>query len=168
MMRLWIGRGLIGVCLLAAGQVATGQVATKAGNKETVAMKHVSGAFDVKMTPQAADEGGGGVGRMLLDKTFHGALEASSKGQMLAAMTAVKGSAAYVAIEIVTGSLDGRAGTFALVHTGVMNKGVPSLTVTVVPDSGTGELVGLSGQMAIDVVGGKHAYGFDYSLPGAN
>ncbi|HEX9392669.1 MAG TPA: DUF3224 domain-containing protein [Usitatibacteraceae bacterium] len=125
-----------------------------------------SGTFDVKLSPQAADAKTEGAvpGRMLIDKQFHGALEAASKGQMLAAMSEVKGSAGYVAIEQVSGTLDGKRGSFILQHTGTMNRGVPSLSVTVVPDSGTGELRGLSGSMTINIVDGKHFYDFDYIL----
>jgi hypothetical protein len=126
-------------------------------------MTHVTGPFEVKMTPQA-DEGSP-LGRMLLDKQYHGALEAASIGQMLAGMTAVAGSAGYVAMEQVTGALDGRTGTFVLQHTGVMNRGVPSLTITVIPDSGTGELEGLSGTMNIVMADGKHSYEMHYELP---
>jgi Protein of unknown function (DUF3224) len=123
------------------------------------------GAFDVKMVPQSADPAGGeSIARMLLDKRFHGALDAVSRGQMLAMRTAVEGSAGYVAMEVVTGKLDGRQGSFVLQHSGTMNRGAPTLTLTVVPDSGTGELAGLSGSMAIDIAGGKHSYRFDYSL----
>ncbi len=129
-------------------------------------MKHVTGAFEVKLAPQAAEESGGGAGvaRMLIDKTFHGELDATSKGQMLAAGSAA-GSGGYVAMEIVTGALGGKKGTFALQHSGTMNRGVPTLVLTVVPDSGTGELVGLVGKMDIVMEGGKHSYVFDYSLP---
>ena len=132
-------------------------------------MTRASGMFDVKLTPQGADgEGVEGVpGRMLIDKQFHGDLEATSKGQMLAAMTEVKGSAGYVAIEKVTGKLNGRSGSFILQHSGIMTRGTPQLTVTVVPDSGTGELAGLSGKMEIKIEGGKHEYEFEYSIAGA-
>jgi hypothetical protein len=124
-----------------------------------------SGAFDVKLIPQSpADPDDAPVGRMLLDKKFHGALDATSKGEMLAAMTDVKGSAGYVAIERVSGTLDGRRGTFVLQHSGTMNRGAASLSVTVVPDSGTGELTGLTGKMSIDTSGGKHEYDFEYEL----
>ena len=121
----------------------------------------------MKVTPQPADEkvGDPSVGRMALDKQFHGDLEATSKGQMLATMTDVKGSAGYVAMERVSGTLHGRKGTFALQHTGTMTRGTPSLTITVVPDSGTGELVGLTGTMGIRIVEGKHSYDFSYTLP---
>lgn len=127
------------------------------------------GPFDVKMVPQSADPAGGeSIARMLLDKRFHGALDATSKGQMLAMRTAVEGSAGYVAMEVVTGKLDGRQGSFVLQHSGTMNRGAPTLILTVVPDSGTGELAGLSGNMAIDIAAGKHSYRFDYSLAKAN
>ncbi|HEX5718329.1 MAG TPA: DUF3224 domain-containing protein [Thermoanaerobaculia bacterium] len=123
-----------------------------------------TGTFEVKVIPQAADNGFEAVGRMLLDKQFQGDLEAVSKGQMLAAMTAVQGSAGYVAIEQVSGKLKGRTGTFVLQHDGIMNRGKPQLSVTVVPDSGTGELEGLSGKMDIIIEGGKHSYVFEYTL----
>jgi hypothetical protein len=106
------------------------------------------------------------VGRFSLDKKYHGALEATGVGEMLTAMTATKGSAGYVAIEKVTGSLGGRQGSFHLQHTGVMQRGAPTLTISVVPDSGTEELAGLTGAMRIEVgADGKHTYVFDYSLP---
>jgi hypothetical protein len=129
-------------------------------------MTRASGPFDVKMTPQPPDENAGDapIGRMSLDKQFHGDLEATSKGQMLAAGTEVKGSAGYVAMERVTGTLHGQSGTFVLQHTGTMNRGTPSLTITVVPDSGTGALAGLAGTMTIDIADGKHSYGFEYTL----
>jgi len=131
--------------------------------------KHASGTFDVKVTPQAPDEkvGDPTVGRMALDKQFHGDLEATSKGQMLVTGTEVEGSAGYVAMERVIGTLHGRKGTFALQHTGTMNRGAPQLSVTVVPDSGTGELVGLAGKMTINIVDKKHLWEFEYTLANA-
>lgn len=130
-------------------------------------MNHASGSFEVKMSPQAQEDGVGdpSIGRMALDKQFNGGLEATSRGQMLAAMTDVEGSAGYVAIERVTGTLDGRGGTFALQHSGTMTRGVPQVTITVVPDSGTGELLGIAGRMTIDIADGKHSYDFEYTLP---
>ena len=101
---------------------------------------------------------------MSLDKQFHGDLDATSKGEMLAANTEVKGSAGYVAMERVTGKLHGRSGTFVLQHNGTMNRGSPQLSVTVVPDSGTDQLKGLVGKMAIKIEGGKHFYDFEYTL----
>lgn len=124
-----------------------------------------AGDFEVKVLPQASEEGTA-IARMLLDKQFHGDLEATSKGQMLAAGTAVQGSAGYVAIEQVSGTLKGRTGTFVLQHSGTMNRGEPQLSVTVVPDSGTGELAGLAGRMDIIIEGGKHSYVFEYRLAG--
>lgn len=139
------------------------QIALAQGGKT---MKHVTGSFDVKMVPQGADAAGGSpaVGRMLLDKAFHGPLEGISKGQMLSAGDYAKGSAGYVAMEAVTGTLEGKSGTFALQHSGTMDQGAFSLTVTVVPGSGTGELTGLSGTMKIVIEGGKHSYVLDYTL----
>ena len=122
-----------------------------------------TGTFDVKLTPQPA--GDDALGRMTIDKQFHGDLEAVSKGQMLAAMTDVKGSAGYVAIERVTGTLNGRMGSFVLQHSGTMTRGAPALTVTVVPDSGTEQLAGLEGAMQIIVEPGNHSYEFEYTLP---
>ena len=125
-----------------------------------------SGTFEVKLNPQVQDDqvGDPTVGRMSINKQFHGDLEATSKGQMLAAGTDVKGSAGYVAIERVIGTLRGQSGTFALQHTGTMNRSVPTLSVTVVPDSGTSQLAGLTGTMTIDIVEGKHFYKFEYTL----
>ena len=125
-----------------------------------------TGTFEVKIIPQAAEENVGDplVGRMSLDKEFHGELQAVSKGQMLAVRTGIEGSAGYVAIERVVGSLGGRKGSFALQHSGTMRRGAPSLLVTVIPDSGTDELVGLDGKMAIIIADGVHRYEFEYSI----
>jgi hypothetical protein len=127
---------------------------------------HATGTFEVKLTPQASSESNQdpSLGRMTIDKQLHGAIEGTSKGQMLTAGTAVKGSAGYVAIEQVSGTLDGHKGTFILQHSATMTRGVPQLSITVVPDSGTGELVGLSGKMNIIIAEGKHSYEFDYVL----
>lgn len=127
--------------------------------------KLAKGTFAVMMNPQVdANVGDPTIGRMELDKQFRGSLEATSKGQMLASMTDVAGSAGYVAIERVKGTLDGNSGTFALQHTGIMTRGEGQLSVTVVPDSGTDQLVGLSGKMTINVVDTEHFYEFEYSL----
>lgn len=124
-----------------------------------------TGTFEVKMKPQTDENvGDPTIGRMSLDKQFHGDLEAASKGQMLAVQGEVKGSAGYVAIERVIGTLSGRTGTFALQHTGTMNRGVPEQSVAVVPDSGTEELAGLSGKMTIRIADGKHFYELEYKL----
>lgn len=130
-------------------------------------MARASGTFDVTLTPLATDAGDDAPGRMSLDKRFHGDLEGTSKGEMLTAGTEVEGSAGYVAIERVTGTLHGRSGTFVLQHSGTLTRGAPQLSITVVPDSGTGELVGLAGTMAIEIAGGKHSYDFEYTLAGA-
>jgi hypothetical protein len=127
--------------------------------------KHASGTFEVKLNPQADDNvGDPTVGRMSIEKQFRGDLEASSRGQMLTVMTDVQGSAGYVAMERVDGTLDGRSGTFALQHSGTMTRGAAQLTITVVPDSGTGELAGLSGQMSINIAAGQHSYDFEYTI----
>ncbi len=132
--------------------------------KERMSQK-ASGTFEVKLSPQQDESAKEtNLGRMLIDKQFHGDLAASSKGQMLAAMTEVKGSAGYVAIERVTGTLHGRKGSFVLQHNGIMDRSAPQLSVVVVPDSGTEELVGLTGKMAINIADGKHSYEFDYSI----
>jgi hypothetical protein len=130
-------------------------------------MQRAAGTFDVNLAPQPlADTAADAMlARLSLDKQFHGGLEGTSRGEMLSAGTAVKGSAGYVAIERVTGTLNGRKGSFVLQHSGTMNRGVPHLSVTVVPDSGTDGLAGLTGTMTIDITGGKHAYVFEYSLP---
>ena len=122
------------------------------------------GTFEVKMTPQEQPEDMP-IGRMMIDKQFQGDLEGTSKGQMLmAGSSSVKNSAGYVAIEKVTGTLNGRSGSFYLQHTGVMTRGVGELTITVIPDSGTDQLVGLSGRMDIIIAEGKHSYEFEYTL----
>lgn len=129
-------------------------------------MNHASGTFDVHLTPEANDSAPAGVslGRLAIDKQFHGDLEAASKGAMLSARTPVADSAGYVAIERVTGTLGGRRGSFVLQHNGTMKRGMSSLTVHVVPDSGTDELAGIAGEMTINIAGGDHFYEFDYAL----
>lgn len=131
-------------------------------------MNHrATGTFEVKIAPLDAYNKNEGslAGRMSIDKQFRGDLDATSKGEMLTAGTATKGSAGYVAIEKVTGTLKGKTGSFALMHTGTMQAGAFQLTVSVVPDSGTGQLVGLAGKMAIIIAEGKHSYEFEYTLP---
>jgi hypothetical protein len=126
---------------------------------------HAIGTFEVKVTPQTGEDGvDGSIARMLLDKQIHGDLEATSKGQMLA-MGIVKGSGGYVAMEKITGTLKGCSGSFVLQHSGTMRGGVPQLSVTVVPDTGTGELAGLAGTFTITIDSGKYSYDFEYSLP---
>ena len=129
---------------------------------------HATGPFEVRLEPQtptAASERAG-LSRMTLDKRFHGDLEAASTGEMLAFRDAGGQSGGYVALETVRGTLGGREGSFVLQHSSTMSRGVPAASVTVVPESGTGQLAGLSGRMAIDLgAGGAHAYRFDYTLP---
>jgi hypothetical protein len=125
------------------------------------------GEFAVKLQPltfEGADPDAG-LGRMSIDKTISGDLTATTKGQMLSAMSSVKGSAGYVALERVTGTLAGRTGSFVLQHNAFMNRGVPSLSIVVVPDSGTAGLAGIQGDFKIEITGGKHWYEFVYSLP---
>jgi hypothetical protein len=130
------------------------------------AMIHATGTFDVRITPQTDDKGGDpALSRMTIDKQFHGDLEGTSKGQMLAAGDA-KTSGVYVAIEKFSGTLKGRSGTFILHHTGLMTRSVPQLSIAVAPDSGTGELTGLTGTFTIKIAAdGKHSYEFEYTLP---
>lgn len=127
----------------------------------------LEGPFHVRMTPEALAHADAPalLGRFRLDKRYEGGLDAFGAGEMLAARTTVEGSAGYVAIERVTGTLDGRRGSFVLQHSGVMERGMKRLFLEVVPDSGTGELVGLSGRMGIDIAGGEHFYRFEFSLP---
>ena len=125
-----------------------------------------AGPFEVKLTPQPPGEDAV-LSRLTLDKKFHGDLEATGKGQMLAFSASVKDSAGYVAMEQVAGTLQGRQGTFVLQHSGTMTRGNGQLAIIVVPDSGTDELVGLSGTMRIDIAGGKHSYVFEYTIAGA-
>jgi hypothetical protein len=126
------------------------------------------GTFAVNITPQPPEDKSEGLtlGRMLIEKKFQGDLAAVSNGQMLTGMTEVKGSGAYVAIERVTGALNGRNGSFILHHQGIMERGAPRLNVTVVPDSGTRELAGIAGTMTILIADGKHSYEFAYTFPG--
>ena len=123
---------------------------------------HANGTFEVKLTSQVSNDSP--LGRMSIDKQFSGDLEATSKGEMLSAGTSVKGSAGYVAMEKVSGTMHGRRGTFMLQHNGIMARGEPQLSVIVVPDSGTDELVGLTGNMAIKIEDKKHYYDFEYTL----
>lgn len=123
-----------------------------------------NGTFEVKTIPQAGDTPDAVPARLLLDKQFHGDIEGTSKGQMLAAGTAVKGSAGYVAIEQITGTLHGKSGSFILQHIGTMTRGVPEMNIHVVPDSGTGELTGINGKFTILIADGKHSYEFDYEI----
>jgi hypothetical protein len=128
---------------------------------------HASGTFEVKLSPQslADPKADPALGRTSIDKVFSGDLQGTSKGEMLTAGNPAKGSAGYVAIERVTATLHGRSGTFVLQHSATMNRGAPELAVRVVPDSGTGDLAGISGELDIQIVDGKHLYTFDYDVP---
>ena len=156
---LWVALGVGATTIAGRGSTP---------NQKGVSMtKHASGTFDVKIGPQK-DEGIGDptIGRMSIDKQYHGDLEGTGLGQMLAGMAAeVKDSGAYVAIERVRGTLQGRKGSFAVWHRGVMTRGAQDLAVTVIPDSGTDELTGITGTMTIEIKDGKHFYGLDYTIP---
>jgi hypothetical protein len=154
--RAWVGLICLGVGFLAYAQNPKGASMTK----------HASGTFEVQLIPQGNEDktDGTSLTRMSIDKKFSGDLQGASKGEMLSAMTGTKGSAGYVAIERVLGTLQGRTGTFVLQHTGTMTRGAPQLSVTVVPDSGTGQLVGLAGTLTIKIEGGKHFYDFEYTI----
>lgn len=145
--------------------------AESAMSKRNTTMTHrATGRFDVSLAPQSDDErvAGAGIGRMTIAKQFHGDLEATSSGQMLGVRTAVQGSAGYVAMERVVGTLGGRRGSFVLQHSSTMKRGTPHQSITVVPDSGTDELTGLVGTMTIDMVDGEHRYNFDHDVVGGS
>lgn len=127
-------------------------------------MTTASGTFEVKLNPQDDKQEDSTISRLSIDKEFQGDLVGVSKGQMLAAGTGVQGSAGYVAIEKVSGTLNGRAGTFVLQHSGTMTRGTPELTVSVVPDSGTDQLKGLAGKMTIKIENGMHFYELQYTI----
>lgn len=132
---------------------------------------HARGSFDVKVTPTpAADSGGGPISHLVLAKQFHGGLDGSSKGQMLGAQAGVaEGSGAYVALELVTGTLNGKQGSFLLMHRGTMSRGANyKMDVTVVPESGTGDLAGMTGTMTIIIEGKTHNYDLEYRLDGGS
>jgi autotransporter translocation and assembly factor TamB len=169
--RIAIGVGA-GLCTAVCFALAVFAHASSEGNnpiqKEAIMANHASGPFDVKITPQKPDNKdaeAANLARMSIDKQFHGDLEGTSKGEMLATSPDAKGSGVYVALERVTGSLKGRSGSFVLHHTGIMTRGVPHLIIEVVPDSGTGQLIGLTGKMMINIAkDGKHSYDFEYTL----
>ena len=126
---------------------------------------HASGTFEVKLTPQGQNEvEKTTLGRMTIDKQYHGDIEGTGRGEMLTALPPVKDSAGYVAIERISGTLNGRKGSFVLQHSGMMNRGEQQLSINVVPDSGTDELIGLTGKLTIKIEGVKHYYEFEYTL----
>jgi hypothetical protein len=157
----------VSICLAVSISVLAQSPTSQSIEKRPVMAQHAEGTFDVKTTPLPTDDATGStrIGRFGLDKQFHGDLEASSKGEMLGAGNPASGTAGYVAIEDVTGTLSGRSGSFALQHSGTMHQGKFNLAVEVVPGSGTGELAGISGTMSITIADGKHSYKFDYTLP---
>jgi hypothetical protein len=168
--RFLIGIGaLLGLCLFLGCAKLTPSTSSSSVIQEASMTARASGTFEVKLAPQAPEDANDpALARMTLDKKFHGDLEGTSKGQMLSAGTAVQGSAGYVAIERVTGTLHGRSGSFVLQHNATMDRGKPSLNIIVVPDSGTGDLTGLMGKMSINIADGKHSYEFEYTLAGAS
>jgi hypothetical protein len=163
------GAMITAICVAVSVYAQTSSSTPTPPQKGAPLTTHAKGTFEVKLNPQTPDGKfeDATMGRMTIDKQFHGDLEAASKGQMLSAMTEIKGSAGYFAMERVTGMLNGRSGSFVLQHSASMTRGVPQLSVTVVPDSGTGQLVGLTGKMDIIINAGKHSYDFEYSLPAA-
>ena len=160
----WAGVLVVATICSTFSAFSSAQTATPSP-KEALVTNHAAGPFDVKITPQDDKSEDPLLGRMTLDKQYHGDLDGTGKGQMLTAGSPVKGSGAYVAIEKVTGTLRGRTGSFVLQHSGTMTQGTPQLTVTVVPDSGTGQLAGIAGQMRINIADGKHSYDLEYTVP---
>ena len=163
-MRFWTRAAFVaGVCLTIGGAIGSSHTDKKT---EAVMRTRASGRFDVRLAPLTLDDRAADatLGRMSIDKVFLGDLEATSKGEMLTAMTAVAGSAGYVAIERVAGKLNGRSGTFVLQHTGTMTRGEQQLSIMVVPDSGTGQLTNLAGKMTITIKDTRHSYDFEYTL----
>jgi hypothetical protein len=164
-----VAAACLSIAPLATARAQARPPARTSAAKETDVTHHARGTFEVKLAPQT-DEGVAPeelLARLTIDKRFQGDLEATSKGQMLSASTAVKGSAGYVAIERVTGTLAGRRGSFVLQHSGTMTRGAPQLVISVVPDSGTDALEGIAGTMTIEIADGKHSYDFAYTLGGA-
>jgi hypothetical protein len=156
---------LLGLSFLTRGQTVS-EVPNPA-LKGAAMPSHATGTFEVKLTPQGEGDKAEGstLGRMLIAKQIHGDLDGTSKGEMLTAGTDVKNSAGYVALERITGTLQGRAGSFVLQHSGTLTRGAPLQSITVVPDSGTGQLAGITGKMTIAIADGKHSYDFEYTLP---
>jgi hypothetical protein len=165
-LRLALANTCLCACLIQAHTQAPPSTLLR---KAPVMTRHAEGSFDPKTTPLAADEATTGtlIGRYSLVKQYHGDLEATAKGEMISAGDPSSGSAGYVAIEQVTGTLSGHTGSFALQHIGVMEGGSYKLSVAVVPGSGTGQLTGLAGTLTITIASGKHSYSFEYSLPAA-
>jgi len=157
---------LTALLLIALLHSAFAQTSAPPAQKDTMT-KHATGPFEVKITPLPYDDNSPTpLGRMSIDKQLHGDLEGTSRGEMLTAGTTEKNSGAYVAVERVTGTLNGKIGTFILQHSATMDRGVPHLLITVVPDSGTGQLKGITGTFNVIIAkDGKHSYDFEYTLP---
>ena len=153
-------------CLLfaAAPRAPAQRIPTITIDRDTSVITHATGTFEVKIQPLTTDVAG--LARFALDKTYSGDLQGTSKGEMLANGGA-EGFGVYTAIEVVTATLAGKSGTFALHHYGVMDGGAPTLEGRIVPGSGTGALTGISGTFTILLEGGKHGYALDYTLPGS-
>jgi hypothetical protein len=161
-------RSILTVCTIAGCVLAIYPQNTVRPQREKAVIHHVSGSFEVKIQPQTADNAPAresGLGRMSIDKQFHGDLDAVSKGEMLSFMNRDAGSGGYVALEKVTGTLGGHSGSFVLEHNATMDRGAPELAIIVVPGSGTGDLAGISGTMKIRIENGQHFYDFDYTIP---
>jgi hypothetical protein len=160
---------VVSPCLGAMAHAQAARHASTTAQQEAAVTTRASGTFEVKLNPlETSSPQDANFGRLSMDKQYHGDLEGTGKGEMLSTGTAVQGSAGYVAMERVAGTLHGRSGSFALQHSGTMTRGAPSLTITVVPDSGTGELAGITGTLLIHIADGKHSYDFDYTLPDAH
>jgi Protein of unknown function (DUF3224) len=146
---------------------AQSQSSDSSATQKGANVTQAKGTFEVKLDPQGEQDKAEGstLGRMSLEKKYHGDLEGSAKGTMLTAGTEVKGSAGYVAIERVTGTLNGKSGSFVLQHNGTLARGAATQNIIVVPDSGTGQLAGISGKFLVIIAEGKHSYEFDYTLP---
>jgi hypothetical protein len=158
-------RAMLAGLVLAGLAIHTGGGDAAGASARKRATMTARGTFDVTVSPQPQDDNAGGpFGRYFLDKQFHGDLQAASRGQMLASGTGTEQSGAYVALELVTGALQGKSGSFVLQHKGTMHKGATVLDVTVVPGSGTGELAGIGGAMTILIEGRVHSYEFKYAL----
>ena len=167
---LFLAGAMICTSFVATAQTSGSQPhPNPAAQSEARPVHKATGPFDVKIAPQKPDNPqaeAAGLGRMSLDKQYHGDLEAGSQGEMLSILDRATSSGGYVAMERVTGKLQGRSGSFALQHNATMDHGAPQLNIIVVPGSGTGELAGISGSMTIRIEpGGHHFYDFEYTLP---
>lgn len=163
-----IFRALAAAALAALAVAGSGLAhADSEPERNTTMDRTARGTFDVRAAPVAQDPlpDGTGLGRFSLDKQYHGDLEATGKGEMLTAETAVEGSAGYVATERVDGTLHGRRGSFVLLHRGTMGRGGQHLSIVILRDSGTGGLEGIEGELVVTIADGEHRYALDYTLP---